>query len=76
MIQATFDVPLEATIEANVSSKSNSYIGPGLIFGINHNNVFGGGENFRSNSTGVMSGRQAEARSMVRLRYSTLTKWV
>ena len=43
-IQATFDVPLEATIEANVSSKSNSYIGPGLIFGINHNNVFGGGE--------------------------------
>ena len=44
MIQATFDVPLEATIEANVSSKSNSYIGPGLIFGINHNNVFGGGE--------------------------------
>ena len=74
-IQATFDVPLEATIEANVSSKSNSYIGPGLIFGINHNNVFGGGENFRSNSTGVMSGRQAEVRSMVRLRYSTLTKW-
>ena len=43
-VQATFDVPLEATIEANVSSKSNSYIGPGLIFGINHNNVFGGGE--------------------------------
>ena len=43
-IQATFDVPLEATIEANVSSKSNSYIGPGLIFGINHNNLFGGGE--------------------------------
>lgn len=45
-IQATFDVPLEATIEANVSSKSNSYIGPGLIFGINHNNLFGGGEKF------------------------------
>lgn len=43
-IQAAFDVPLEATIEANVSSKSNSYIGPGLIFGINHNNLFGGGE--------------------------------
>ena len=43
-IQATFDVPLEATIEANVSSKSNSYIGPGLIFGINHSNLFGGGE--------------------------------
>ena len=45
-IQAAFDVPLEATIEANVSSKSNSYIGPGLIFGINHNNLFGGGEKF------------------------------
>ena len=43
-IQATFDVPLEATIEANVSSKSNSYIGPGLILGVTHNNLFGGGE--------------------------------
>ncbi len=43
-IQATFDTPLEATIEANVSSKSNSYLGPGLILGINHNNIFGGGE--------------------------------
>ncbi len=43
-IQATFDTPLEAVIEANVSSKSNSYIGPGLILGINHNNIFGGGE--------------------------------
>ncbi len=43
-IQATFDTPLEAVIEANVSSKSNSYLGPGVIFGINHNNLFGGGE--------------------------------
>ncbi len=43
-IQATFDLPLEAIIEANVSSKSNSYIGPGIIFGINHNNLLGGGE--------------------------------
>ncbi len=43
-IQATFDTPLEAVIEANISSKSNSYLGPGLIFGINHNNIFGGGE--------------------------------
>ena len=75
MIQATFDVPLEATIEANVSSKSNSYIGPGLIFGINHNNVFGGGEKLSVKLNGSYEW-QTGGGSMVRLRYSTLTKWV
>ena len=39
-----FDSPIEASIEMNVSSKSNSYLGPGLILGISHNNLFGGGE--------------------------------
>ena len=43
-IETPFDIPLEASLEANVSSKSNSYLGPGLVFGINHRNIFGGGE--------------------------------
>lgn len=52
-IGATFDMPLEASIEANVASKSNSYIGPGLSFGVTNHNVFGGGEQLRVNLTGT-----------------------
>lgn len=43
-ITCQFDRPMEATLEANVTSKSNSYLGPGLIFGVTHNNLFGGAE--------------------------------
>ncbi|MDE6299495.1 MAG: hypothetical protein K2M10_07615, partial [Muribaculaceae bacterium] len=39
-----FENPIEASIEVNATSKSNSYIGPGLVLGLSHNNVFGGGE--------------------------------
>ncbi|MDE6768566.1 MAG: BamA/TamA family outer membrane protein, partial [Muribaculaceae bacterium] len=39
-----FDRPIEASFEANLTSKSNSYLGPGIILGISHNNLFGGGE--------------------------------
>ncbi|MDE6332322.1 MAG: hypothetical protein K2L80_06940, partial [Muribaculaceae bacterium] len=31
LINCTFDKPLEVSLEANATSKSNSYIGPGLI---------------------------------------------
>ncbi len=43
-IYCQFDRPMEATVEANVVSKSNSYLGPGLVFGVTNNNTFGGGE--------------------------------
>ena len=43
-ISATFDKPIQADFEANLTSKSNSYLGPGLSFGLRHNNIFGGGE--------------------------------
>lgn len=46
VIDCTFDRPLEATLEANVTSKSNSYLGPGLVFGVTNKNLFGGGEQF------------------------------
>lgn len=39
-----FDDPIEASIEVNATSKSNSYLGPGLIFGLSNRNLFGGGE--------------------------------
>lgn len=44
VIDCRFDHPMEASLEANLTSKSNSYIGPGLVFGLTHNNVFGGAE--------------------------------
>ncbi len=45
-IGATFDAPLEASLEVNATSKSNSYIGPGLSFAVTNHNMFGGGEQF------------------------------
>ena len=41
---ARFQSPIEATIQANLTSKSNSYLGPGVVLGLAHNNIFGGGE--------------------------------
>lgn len=43
-ITCQFERPIEATIEANVTSKSNSYLGPGVILGLTNNNTFGGAE--------------------------------
>lgn len=51
-ISCTFDRPLEASLEVNASSKSNSYIGPGLTFGVTNRNIFGGGEQLAVNLTG------------------------
>lgn len=52
-ISCTFDTPLEASIEVNASSKSNSYLGPGLTFGVTNRNLFGGGEQFNVSLTGT-----------------------
>lgn len=51
-ISCTFDSPLEASLEVNASSKSNSYLGPGLTFGVTNHNTFGGGEQFNVSLTG------------------------
>ncbi len=45
-ITTQFDRPLEASIEVNASSKSNSYLGPGIILGLTNYNIFGGAEKF------------------------------
>ncbi len=51
-IYCTFDTPLETSLEVNASSKSNSYIGPGLTFGVTNKNLFGGGEQLSVKATG------------------------
>ncbi len=52
-INCTFDTPLEASIEVNASSKSNSYIGPGATFSVTNRNLFGGGEQLNVALTGT-----------------------
>lgn len=43
-IVCRFDTPLESQFEVNLTSKSNSYLGPGLSYGITNRNIFGGAE--------------------------------
>lgn len=52
-INCRFDTPLEARVEVNVSSKSNSYLGPGITASITNRNVFGGGEQLSVSLTGA-----------------------
>lgn len=43
-IKALFDKPLDGSLEANFTSKSNDRMGPGLSLGVTKRNVFHGGE--------------------------------
>ncbi len=43
-IDARFDYPLEVALETDVTSKSNSFLGPGLTLKVSNNNLFRGGE--------------------------------
>lgn len=43
-IVCRFDKSMETQLEANLTSKSNSYLGPGLSFQFMNRNIFGGGE--------------------------------
>lgn len=51
-IACTFSTPWTANFEVNVASKSNSYLGPGLRFGLTNRNLWGGGEQFNITLTG------------------------
>lgn len=64
-VDCTLDMPLEASIEANVSSKSNSYIGPGLTLGLTNRNIFGGGEQLNVTLTGSYEWQTGAGRSGV-----------
>lgn len=64
-VQCTYDKPLEATLEANVASKSNSYLGPGVTFTVTNHNLFGGGEQFNVGVTGSYEWQTGHNRSSV-----------
>ncbi len=41
---AAMDTPMEASIEADLAYKSSSFLGPSLVLGLSHKNIFHGGE--------------------------------
>ncbi len=49
MVNTVLDKPWEVKFEVQGTSKSNSYIGPGLELGLSHKNLFGGGERLSAN---------------------------
>lgn len=65
LVNCTFDSPLEVSFEVNASSKSNSYLGPGLSFGVTNRNIFGGGEQLGVNVTGAYEWQTGKSRSSV-----------
>lgn len=63
VVDCTLDAPWQSSIEANVSSKSNSYLGPGVSLGLTNTNIFGGGEQLGVTLTGAyewQTGRRAK----------------
>lgn len=52
-ITCTLDQPIEATLEAQGTSKSNSFIGPGFQVGLSHKNYWGGAERLSANLKGA-----------------------
>ncbi len=62
-ISCQFERPLEVTLEANVTSKSNSYLGPGIVVGISNNNLFGGAERLSVNLSGSYEWQTGSGRS-------------
>lgn len=65
LVNCTFDSPLEVSFEVNASSKSNSYLGPGLSFGVTNRNIFGGGEQLGVNVTGSYEWQTGKGSSSV-----------
>jgi len=51
-ISCVLDKPLEVKVEATATTKSTSFIGPGLGVGIKHKNIFGGAEQLSADLTG------------------------
>ena len=63
LVDCTFDAPLEVSLEVNASSKSNSYIGPGLMVGVTNHNIFGGGEQLQVQLNGSYEWQTGHGRS-------------
>lgn len=65
VVDCTFDAPWNASFEVNASSKSNSYIGPGLSFKVINGNIFGGGEQLTVGLTGSYEWQTGHGRGSV-----------
>lgn len=65
MITCQFDRPLEGVVQGNVVSKSNSYIGPGIVASVSNNNTFGGGEKLSLQLTAGYEWQTGQRRSNV-----------
>ncbi|MCM1292342.1 MAG: BamA/TamA family outer membrane protein [Bacteroides sp.] len=64
-IDCKFDAPLEASIEVNATSKSNSYIGPGVDLKLTNHNIFGGGEQLSVDLFGTYEWQTGRGRNSV-----------
>lgn len=64
-IECTFDQPWEFAAEINVTSKSNSYLGPGIDLKLTNNNIFGGGEQLSVDLFGSYEWQTGHGRSSV-----------
>ena len=45
-MNATYDLPFNSELEVNFTANSNRRFGPGAVFSLTRNNIFGGGESF------------------------------
>lgn len=64
-ITCRYDRPMEASVEVNATSKSNSYIGPGLSLAVTNRNLFGGGEQLNVSLDGSYEWQTGHGRSSV-----------
>lgn len=64
-VNCTFDAPIEVAFEVNASSKSNSYLGPGLSLGVTNHNIFGGGEQLSVQLTGSYEWQTGRGRNSI-----------
>lgn len=51
LVSCTLDKPMEVKVEAKGTTKTSSFIGPGLGVGIKHKNIFGGAEQLSADLT-------------------------
>ena len=65
VINCTQSAPIELSLEANVASKSNSYLGPGVSIGITHKNLFGGGEQLNVSLNGAYEWQTGSNRNSI-----------
>jgi len=64
-VNCRFDAPIEVSLGVDASSKSNSYIGPGLSLGVTNKNIFGGGEQLSVKLTGSYEWQTGRGRRSV-----------